>query len=1544
MALQDGKPGDYVDGRFLPPEGELLSSTNPAHGERVVFTTGSNPERVGHAVEAARRAQPAWNALGLARRFEALAHFRSSIEANKEVLADAIVQEIGKLRSEARLEVGSLIGRFALSLDRIENDLRDGTLPGFPAESLRWQPHGVVGVIGPFNFPLHLSHAHIVPALLLGNTVVLKPSEVAPYCAVLYAQAAREAGLPAGVLNVVQGRGPTGMALTVHPDVKAIAFTGSWPVGRKILEATLDKPETLLALEMGGKNVSIVCEDADLRQAAHEIVIGGYLTTGQRCTCTDRVLVHKSVARALIDALRPLVASLRFGDPDDPSAFAGPMATESGLIKLERAMDTVRAAGADPVVPGQRLPGGSFRTGSLHVLPAGLHDVPGYTDVELFGPDLGLEIVDSDEEAIGIVGGSPYGFACSVFTASDSRFDRYRSGIRLGLINRNRSTNQASPRLPFGGTGRSGNFRPAGAFASRNLAVPVAVQTNVPGAFPMHAQLREHLPPPDLDHLELRHAQEESAEAQRSLASTPRPQGIRRPKHGALPRSTEWLERLYAGDRIVRDKKPLVVDHLRSSGPYLVSVDEPPLSVLDGMSQTATSPFGFNSDALTKHYVDGAFGDAMVRAHDLTEDGPGQALAAQYAAVLRERVPGLPTVSFTGCGAEANEKAYALARQHGPKGAKKLLAFEGSFHGRTMLALYASSNPDKRVPFEIEGYQAVYSPWPLWHPEAGDRVGPEAPEGLHRLCAAADLEGLDALAQASDDPLLRSEIDSLTHVGRLLRTQEIFALVIEPMQSEGGDRYATPRFHRALRLLTRALAVPHLMDEVQCGFGLGGPFAWHQSFGLIDASGGPDVPDCVIFAKRAQLGVVMSRYPDLEPSQAFAASLVRGRLHAELFETSEADRVEALLLGLLPDLRGRWSHLISHPRAQGFALAFELPSPALLAAYLGQRFWRGAVVFAAGDRTVRYRLSAAFSARDVERLVQTIHQSLAWLEAHPGQKPPEWEDLETPHARPLRNVVVRLAAPEEADAAVLAIMAMEERIYEPARRDSDARLRLAFAEDGIAILAEELLDGGSRSLVGYALATPLEAVADVSGPDQDPSLGKSDSLYSLALTVDASHQGTGLGLRLKTAQIEAARALKTDAGAPRYRWITGRNREGHTAAMSRINDALGAFTVTRLTQQYGEDGVARYYRQPITVVRADAIDGPETANAGTIDCATSLTAPFSAPPDSLFDAERAGLLVGPTLQKLTLSNYVTPAVVRASEWAAALAPDLPHLFFTSGRDELIDKAVRMLRWHRKGGRKVLSLAGTYVGHTTAAARSISDPSLHRQGAAYFDWPAVPHPELVGVDASIDAIRDAIDAAGGPEAILGIVLESVGERSGLVASDAFLDALGTLRAETKIPVVLIETASAYYRSGRGAFHSSSVRSFLPDMLGWWTGGQHGFLHVSAPLFVTNPLTFVSTWDGDELSMIQAHHQLRSARNVEVAPLGAALEKALMRSGLPMHGAGLYRVLDGGEQAEAIAARLLAQGIRAKRYPGGRIAIAPPLDRATEAIERLGDVFG
>ncbi len=306
-------------------------------------------------------------------------------------------------------------------------------------------------------------------------------------------------------------------------------------MGRRILEAALDRPELLTALEMGGKNACVVLDDASLRQAVHEVTVGGYLSAGQRCTGTERVLVHRKLADRFIDALARCARELPFGSPEDPAVFAGPLATAAALAKLEGALEAARKAGAEPVVPGQRLPGGSYRTASVHRLPDGVHHVPGYTDTEIFGPDLSVEVIDSDEEAIAILEASPYGFANAVFTGSAERFERIYAGTRSGILNRNRSTNLASSKLPFGGVGKSGNYRPAGAWAHRNVMAPVAVLENPLGAVTPHAQLARLLPAFDLDPLERQHAAEEEAEAARHLLDLPRPMQLARPPAGGCP-------------------------------------------------------------------------------------------------------------------------------------------------------------------------------------------------------------------------------------------------------------------------------------------------------------------------------------------------------------------------------------------------------------------------------------------------------------------------------------------------------------------------------------------------------------------------------------------------------------------------------------------------------------------------------------------------------------------------------------------------------------------------------------------------------------------------------------------------------------------------------------------------------------------------------------------------------------------------------------------------------------------------------------------------
>jgi len=1547
--------GNFIGGVFVAPAGSALVSRNPAADGAVVFETGASVDAVADATAAAAAAQTSWARLTIADRAAALARWKDAIAARQQELADAIVLETGKLRSEAQQEVATVLGRFDVARALLTADLREGAIAGSPHEQLRYHPLGVVAVIGPYNYPVHLCHAHVVPALLAGNAVVVKPSDITPLVGQRYAETALAAGLPAGVFNLVQGTGAVGAALVADRRVRGLCFTGSYTVGRRIQEAALDRPELLVALEMGGKNTVVVCDDASVRQAAHEILVGGYLSAGQRCTATDRVLVHRKLADALVAALRAAAPALRFGDPEDPRSFAGPLATATGRDRFEAALEAGRKGGAEPIVAGERVAGGYYRTASLHRLPDGQHDVPGYTDTELFGPDLGVEVVDGDDEAIAVLNASPYGFANAIFTGSSERFERFYRETTSGILNRNRSTNLASPRLPFGGAGKSGNYRPAGSMAHRNVVVPVAVQDNVIGTIATHPMLADVLPAWDLDRLERQHVAEDAAEAARSLVDDPRPMGLRRPKGGQMPASDAWLIRLYAGDRVVREKKPAVFDHLRSAGPWFVSVDDEPLSILDGMSQTATVCGGFAEDPVVRGLVEGAFGDTIASNED-TSVGETWA-AAEYAATLRHLVPGLPHVMFTASGAEANEKALALCRLNGSrKDATRILAFEGSFHGRLLLALHATHSPSKRAPYELPGYEATFAPFPVWT-TPGDE--PAAPGGFYAACAAGEMDDLALrYGDPKNDPLLAAEVASLKKVHDELATGQYMCVIVEPMQSEGGDRYATERFFRALRLLTRRLDTLLVMDEVQTGFGLGGGFAWHSRFRLLTHRGQPDYPDVVTFAKRAQVGVVMSRFEDPEPTSAHNASLVRGRIHAEMMSTQHAAaRIEKLVVPRLEAVARAFPHLVANPRGCGYAFAFDLPTPAHLDAFIGQRFWRGAIVFAAGTKTARYRLGDTYSVREIDLLFDCIRRSLSWIDAHPGQKPPAWEDiLEPPPTKaPVlpEDVTFRMVPHTEAMALLPAILDIEYQVYEPARRTPPAEIRAALEDaEGSVVVAEKQVDGAS-TLVGFAIGVPLEASKDVEGCDGDPLLGRGNTMYSVSVTVAPGFQGTGIGRRLKELQLRDAHARRTADGQPRYRHVTGRNRIGRTAQMTHLNRVFGAHVVSILTGQYEDpEGQALYYRIPLGGIAPDPVRRDEVVASGrarwaqnaaparALDAATGLTRVLATPPESLRVAEASGLLYGPTVNKLTIMNYVTPGMVRAVEWIGALAPELPHVYLTSSRDETVDKTLRLLKGSRKQATVAIGLAGGYYGHTAATCRSLSDPDVHRGGPPHFAWPRIPHPAQVGTAAAIAALREAVAAAGGPAHVYGFFYEPCQERTGRVLPAEFTAALAALRDELDLPMIAVENTTCGYRSGLGAF-ASGASGLRPDVIAWWGGAQTGYMHVASRWFVATPLALVSTWDGDELSLVRNHHQLRAARRVDVAAGAAALDAALASVGdrLPSSGLGLYRVIEAGDLADTVYAHCRDRGVVLRRFPAGRLGVVPTLDQAVAVGERL-----
>jgi 4-aminobutyrate aminotransferase-like enzyme len=298
---------------------------------------------------------------------------------------------------------------------------------------------------------------------------------------------------------------------------------------------------------------------------------------------------------------------------------------------------------------------------------------------------------------------------------------------------------------------------------------------------------------------------------------------------------------------------------------------------------------------------------------------------------------------------------------------------------------------------------------------------------------------------------------------------------------------------------------------------------------------------------------------------------------------------------------------------------------------------------------------------------------------------------------------------------------------------------------------------------------------------------------------------------------------------------------------------------------------------------------------------------------------------------------VTPATVRALEWLGALVPELPHLYLTSSRDEAVDKALRLIRCTRKGAQVAIGLAGGYLGHTAASCRSLSDPEVHAGGPPHFTWPRVPHPAKAGTAETIAALRAAVEAAGGRDKILGFVYELVQERTGWVLPADFLDALGKLRGELELPLIAVETATHTYRSGKGPFLSTAA-GLVPDVLAWWGGGQTGYLHCPPRWFIGSPLTLVSTWDGDELSLVRQHHQLRAARHLDIAGASAALDRAL--AGVESAGLGAYRVITAGAKAVALADTLRDRGVAVRRFPGGRLGVIPALDQIEVAANALG----
>jgi len=452
-----------------------LISTDPCTGAEVWRGPVADAGAVDDAVGRARAAQPDWENQPLELRIAVLRAFAASVRSGARALAECIARETGKPFWEAETEVTSVAAKIEISIKAHEE--RAGprrTQNGDLVEETRHRAHGVLAVLGPYNFPAHLPNGHIVPALLAGNAVLFKPSEQAPATGEMMAGLWHRANLPEGVLQIMQGAGETGRALAAHPDIDGLLFTGSAATGHALARQFAATPGKMLALEMGGNNPLLLWDvpDADLAATAILVAQSAFLSAGQRCTCARRLILDERLAGRFLPVLQALAGELIIGAPfDDPQPFMGPIIDMPAAAKVERQFAALRDAGGQVIAPLKRLkPDRPFLSPAI-INMTNAAEVP---DDEIFGPVLQLFCVNSFEDAIRRANATRFGLSAGLIGGDRALFDRFMAKAHAGVVNWNRPTTGASSNQPFGGIGDSGNLRPSAYYAADYCSYPVA--------------------------------------------------------------------------------------------------------------------------------------------------------------------------------------------------------------------------------------------------------------------------------------------------------------------------------------------------------------------------------------------------------------------------------------------------------------------------------------------------------------------------------------------------------------------------------------------------------------------------------------------------------------------------------------------------------------------------------------------------------------------------------------------------------------------------------------------------------------------------------------------------------------------------------------------------------------------------------------------------------------------------------------------------------------------------------------------------------------
>ncbi|MEX0326508.1 MAG: succinylglutamate-semialdehyde dehydrogenase [Puniceicoccaceae bacterium] len=453
-------------------QGTPFQSINPSDGTVVWEGSSASSEAVEAALAASRLAFSDWSQTTIEERETILRRFAERLRSEGNELAELIAREIGKPLWEARTEVAAMAGKIEISIEA--HARRCAEFPGGVAVT-RFRPHGVLVVLGPYNFPGHLPNGHICPALLAGNTVVFKPSELAPATGEWMLNCWLGAGLPEGVLQVLQGGADTAVELTRHAEINGILFTGSAATGKRLAASMASTPGKILALEMGGNNPLIVDSDnvKDIPSAAEIILRSAFLSAGQRCTCARRlILIESSRADTLLDELLDRTRAIHVDDPfSEPPPFMGPLASPAFPGQVLKAQENLSRTGGKVLLEARELkPGTGFLTPGI----IDVSDVTDLPDEEVFGPLLQVVRVKDLDTAINVANNTRYGLAAGILTDLSGHYQMASEHLQAGIINWNVQLTGASSAAPFGGIKDSGNLRPSAFLAADYCSYPVA--------------------------------------------------------------------------------------------------------------------------------------------------------------------------------------------------------------------------------------------------------------------------------------------------------------------------------------------------------------------------------------------------------------------------------------------------------------------------------------------------------------------------------------------------------------------------------------------------------------------------------------------------------------------------------------------------------------------------------------------------------------------------------------------------------------------------------------------------------------------------------------------------------------------------------------------------------------------------------------------------------------------------------------------------------------------------------------------------------------